>query len=340
MGVPRLLHFTTWKGVMETYEFKLSNSITGATSMRKIIPFILGFLLLGIVLFYTGIGNIVTIISETNLFYFFLAAVSCLIVEILAALKLKLVSHLNFPEIFLSHQGGMFLSQITPGRIGYLYTAYSLAKKENKSISAMVGLISLIQGLMIASKIFVLALALIYFSFLFEIPYYLFLSFLTPVLAVIIIIFFLYSNTSKELLSKIFVLRKGVRYLELMQKSVKNVSKKVALEMVTLDLIGWLFYGLQFFLLINALGVSLSFLTCLMLQPLITAVLLIPISPTGLGLAESESALIFSLLGLESGIGVAFLLLFRINSIFVDSIGIIDLKTMRIPKKLEILLSS
>jgi len=78
----------------------------------------------------------------------------------------------------------------------------------------------------------------------------------------------------------------------------------------------------------------------LMLQPLLTAVLLIPISPTGLGLAESESALIFSLLGMESGIGVAFLLLFRINSIFVDSIGLIDLKNVSIPKKLKTFLSN
>jgi hypothetical protein len=234
----------------------------------------------------------------------------------------------------------MFLSQITPGRTGYLYTPYSLAKKEGKSISAMVGLISLVQGLMIAAKIFVVALALIYFSFLFEIPNYLFLSFLTPILALAIIIFFLYSNKSKKLLSKIPVLRKGAKYLELMQEAVKNVSKKVALEMVILDLIGWLFYGLQFFLLTNVLGVSLSFLTCLMLQPLITVILLIPISPTGLGLAESESALIFSLLGLELGIGVAFLLLFRINSILVDSIGIIDLKTIRIPKRLKMFISS
>jgi len=308
--------------------------------IKKIIPVIIGFLLLGLVLFYAGFENIISIISKTNLFYFLLAATCYFIVEIFATLKLKLISDLKFSQIFLSHQGGMFLSQITPGRAGYIYTAYSMAKKENESISGKAGLIALIQGIMMATKVFIIALALIYFSFLFEIPYYLFLSFLTPIFVIVIIIFFLYFDKSKKLLSTIAVLKKGVKYLELMQKAVRKVSKKVALKMVILDLIGCFFYGLQFFLLVNALGVSLSFLTCLMLQPLLTAVLLIPISPTGLGLAESESALIFSLLGMESGIGVAFLLLFRINSIFVDSIGLIDLKNVSIPKKLKTFLSN
>ena len=229
----------------------------------------------------------------------------------------------------------MFLSQITPGRAGYIYTAYSLAKKENNSISEKAGLIALIQGLMMATKIFLLAFALIYFSFIFEISNYLFLSFLTPILVLFIIIFFLYSNKSKKILSKIPVLKKGLEYLELMQNAVRKVSIKVALKMIILDIIGWVAYGLQFFFLATALGVSLSLLTCLMLQPLITAVLLIPISPTGLGLAETESAFIFNLIGWESGIGVAFLLLFRINSLFVDSIGIIDLKNVKIPENLK-----
>ena len=73
-----------------------------------------------------------------------------------------------------------------------------------------------------------------------------------------------------------------------------------------------------------------------MLNPLISVIMFVPISPTALGVAESGSALIFDLLGLQLGTGVAFLLLFRINSIAFDSVGLIDLKTIKIPRKLKI----
>jgi len=304
--------------------------------MKKIIPFVVGLIMLGGVLYYVGVENIVTVLSKTNLFYFLLALVCYLIVQILAAMKLKIVSRLKFSQIFLSHQGGMLLSQITPGKAGYLYTAYSIAKKEKKSISSMIGVISLIQGIMMAVKILLISVALIYFSFYFQIPNYLFLSVLIPILMLLAIVFLLYSKSSKKLLSKILFLKKGVKYLESMQKAVKIVTKKTALRMVVLDLMGWFFCGLQFFFLVNALEINLSFLICLMLNPLISVIMFVPISPTALGVAESGSALIFDLLGLQLGTGVAFLLLFRINSIAFDSVGLIDLKTIKIPRKLKI----
>ena len=70
----------------------------------------------------------------------------------------------------------------------------------------------------------------------------------------------------------------------------------------------------------------------------------IPISSIALGLAESGSELLFNLLESSSvivitlnlGLGIAFLLRYRLNTIIVDSIGIIDLRTIRIQKNLNI----
>jgi len=304
-------------------------------SIRKIIPFVIGVIILGCLLYFVKIENIVETLSETKLFYFFLAAIFYLCDQFFATAKLKQISSLKFSQLFLSHQGGMFLSQITPSRAGYLFAGYSIAKKEKKSISEVLGLISLIQGIMISVKILSIIFAITYFSFYFAIPNYIYLSFLVPILMLIAIIFILYCKSSKNLLSKIPFLNKGVKYLELMQKSVKQVSNKIAIKLIILDLLGWIFFGIQFFFLIKALGFDLSFLICLMMQPLISAFTFIPISPSGLGFAESEGAIIFDMLGLQFGTGVAFLFLFRINSIFIDSIGIIDLKTIKIPKKLR-----
>lgn len=304
--------------------------------MKKIVPLIIGVSILLMIFYYFDTENIIALLSKTNLFYFILAAFCYLVIEILAALKLKLVSKLNFSQIFFSHQGGMIFTYAIPGRVGYLYTAYSLAKKIKKSISSMVGLITLVQGIMIGAKIFSISVALIYFSFILKIPNSIFLSLLLPIMILAGIIFLLYSKTPQKLLSKIPVINKAVKYLNLMQKSVKKVDKKKAIKMIMIDFIGWFFYGLQFFLLLNALGIHLPPIIYFMLHPLISAVMFIPISPTALGIAESESAFLFYLLGLSFETGVAFLLLFRINTLIIDAIGLIDLKTIKIPKKINI----
>lgn len=304
---------------------------------KRIITLLIGILALGSVLYFLGFEKIIFILSRTNLSYFLLAALGFLCVEFFAALKFSLISRLKISQLFLSHTGGMFLSQLTPGKAGYIYASYSLAKKEGGNISGKVGLVSLIQGLMMALKIVLIILALVYFSFLFEIPNYLFLSFIMPVIIVSLVIFLLYSKKSKKILSRIPVLKKGLLYLELMQKAVNEVSLRKAIGMIGLDLISWFFWGVQFYFLAAALGISLSFITCLMLQPLLTAVLFIPVSPNALGLAESGNALVFTLLGSTPEVGVAFILLFRLNTLFVDSIGIIDLKTVKVPKKINII---
>lgn len=302
--------------------------------VKEILTFIIGLALLLGVLYFLGFQKIISLLSKTNLFYFVLAALSFFVVEILAALKLKLISSLKFPKIFVSHLGGMFLSQITPGRAGYLYTSYSLAKKEDKSISGRLGIVSLIMGVMMISKVFLIVLSIVYFSFLFKIPNYFFLSFLMPLLIIVFIFSILYSEKSKTFLSKIPILKKGLKYLELMQKAVKKISFQKFLSMILLDLCGWFFWAVQFFFLINSLGYSLSLLSCLMLQPILSAILFIPISPNALGLGESANALIFTLLGFPASLGVAFLILFRINTLLVDSLGIPDLRTIKIPKKI------
>ena len=67
-----------------------------------------------------------------------------------------------------------------------------------------------------------------------------------------------------------------------------------------------------------------------MLQPLLTSIMFIPLTPSGIGVAESGSAILFNIIGFSSAIGVTFLLLQRLSAIIVDSFGLIDLKIHKI----------
>ncbi len=298
--------------------------------MKKIATLVISIIILVLLFYVIGFENIYKEFLGINYFYFMLALCSYFIVQIFASLKIKLVSNLKYSKILLSHQAGMFLSQITPGRLGYLYTGYSIAKKQNKSISKMVGRIAYIQGIMLLFKILIIFLSFFYFSYFFEIPFYLFISILTISIIVLLIFLVIYSTKTLNLISKIPVLCKNKKYFEYMQESVKSIPKTSIIKMMILDIFGLMFYGLQIYFIVNAMGINLSFLTCLMLQPLITAFLFVPLSPGALGIGETGGAVIFNLLGLGSSAGVAFLLLFRLNSLIIDSIGLVDLKNIKI----------
>lgn len=82
--------------------------------------------------------------------------------------------------------------------------------------------------------------------------------------------------------------------------------------------------SLQWFLILVSLGVGVDFLMVLMLQPLLTTVMFIPISPGGLGVVEGGGALLFNLLGFGSESGAVFVLLVRFNSVLVDCLGLLD----------------
>ena len=231
--------------------------------------------------------------------------------------------------------GGMFMSQITPGRIGYYYTSYSLAKKERKSTSEKIGQLSLIQGVMMIFKVFIILLSIIYFSFVFEIPYYFYISFITPLLIIFFIFYFLYYENSKNILLKYSFTRKFVKYLDIMRESIRKIRLKSILFLLLIDSIVWFLWGIIFMFLMKSIGVDLSFIYCLMLQPLFSALLFVPISPNALGLAESGGAIVFSLLGFVPTVGAVFIILFRLLSLIGDSIGILDLTIIKIPRGIK-----
>ena len=76
----------------------------------------------------------------------------------------------------------------------------------------------------------------------------------------------------------------------------------------------------------KSLNLDISVLMALFFQPVLATAMFIPISPGGLGFAEGGGALLFKILGYTPEAGAAFILLIRLNSILVDSIGLIDMR--------------
>jgi hypothetical protein len=178
-------------------------------------------------------------------------------------------------------------------------------------------------------KVLFCIMALIYFSAYITdagSQEYLLLAGVFPVIGVIIIAVVLYTKILNRLLGK---LPKGstlLEYVDRMQDATREISKMRILKLSLLTSCGWLLSSAQWFFLAVSMGATISYVTALMLQPILTTVMFVPLSPSGLGLAEGGSALLFKAVGLTLADGVAFMLLVRVNSIIVDSIGLLDLR--------------
>jgi len=302
---------------------------------KNLIGFAIGILIMILLLYGIGLENIVDLLLQIKIEYFIAALFVYFLVEVITALTLRVVIKGKFIGILSSHMCGMILSIPTPGRVGYYYAAYSLSKKTENSTSENIGYLTIIQGLSFLVKVFLCMIAIIYFSS-FMIPsimnYFIIISFI-PVLFLIGIILILYTKILNKLLKKSTWLNRLEKYIENMQKAVRNLTKKKILIIIFLHFVGWAIIGFQWLLIAKALNVDIQLLETLMLQPLVTSIMFIPITPSGIGVAESGSAILFNILGFSSAIGVTFLLLQRLSTIIVDSFGLIDLKIHKI--KLE-----
>ncbi len=294
---------------------------------KNIFCLVFGLLILGYVVLSLNPEEVVGHLLRIRLEYFVLAAFVYLIHESLAGFLLSILmgSRVRLHRMILAHMLGMLYGYATPGRVGYYYTAFSIAKKTGTSRSRNIGLLTLYQGVNFFVKVFLCTLAVLYFSgFIMEIESqtYLFLVSVAPLILVFGIVLLLYTDWLNGVVGGVSVRLLG--YLRLMQESCRGVGRGRVFRVTLLVFVGWFVMSLQWFLILVSLGVGVDFLMVLMLQPLLTTVMFIPISPGGLGVVEGGGALLFNLLGFGSESGAVFVLLVRFNSVLVDCLGLLD----------------
>lgn len=304
--------------------------------LKNVLGFGIGFLILLYLFYQLGFEKIYFLLIGIRIEYFLLAALFYFFTDVIAAIVLKVAigTKISLREILPSHMCGMFYSAVTPGRIGYYYTAFSLSKKTKESRSGNVGILTLLQGIYFFIKVFLSLLAVLYFSrFVIntESQLYLITVSLLPILFVATIFLTLYTKIINQILAKLPLLNKLLKYITLMQEACRKINLMKLGKIVALGSIGWITMSTQWFLIANSLNLEVTFLDALMLQPILTTIMFVPLSPGGLGFTEGGSGLIFTLLlnqSLELALasGATFILLIRLNSILVDSLGLIDMR--------------
>ena len=299
---------------------------------RIIFQVIVGVIIIAFIFYKIDMDEVISILKKANLFYFLIACLSYLLLNITLAARLnyllsRIGHRIKLLSVFFSHMGGMIAGDITPGRSGYFLTPSLLKKKTGTARTDGLACIFAPQGLEFVLKVGGAIAALFYISSRSSISNNLLISIIlgASVLMIggILMLVISWKNESRSLrfLSKIPYINKFTENLSSFKERSIQIKESINVILI-LYLIGWFFAGLPWFYLGKALGIELSFFAFFLLHPLITILMFIPVSPAGIGLMEGGAILVFSLFGILPATAMAFSVLVRVSILLIDLIGL------------------
>jgi len=267
-----------------------------------------------LILFYTlreDLGKVKEFIPQ----FFILAILFYFLLNVLLAFRVqfliqKMGTATTFRCVLIAHLGGMIAGDATPGRSGYLSTA-KLLSGCNCSLSTAMAAILAPQGMEFIVKGIGAMLAIAYFHSGRAI------TGVAVVAAGIATLALLWSRRFDRLMG----LMPFSRQLISMRDEGIRV-RKYAPHVLAISLAGWLLVGLQWYFVGLALRMQLGFLEYLLLQPLLSSLMFVPITPAGLGIMESASVIVLYMLGVEPSIAVVFAVMTRLSGVIADLPGI------------------
>ncbi len=321
----------------------MSNKNDGRKSKNteKIARFILVFfisivVLLGVIEKKSSLFEFAQTLLSVNVFLFLLSNVPYFIQALIMGLRLKMSfervgTKITFKNAFLSHLAGMFFSDFSMGRTGYLAAALPIESSINLSlgvVSTTVAVDAIFKGVM--GGVCIMIFSILFFRY----EYALTAIAVSTFMAGGGILFLLYVWKGFDLFEKISIKipifgQKLTVFLVEWRKSIKDLESFIPVLFV-FPFVGLVLRGFEWSILASACGFQLSVPLVMLLHPMLTILRLIPFTLSGLGVVE------FALVTLlpqypESNL-IAFGILDMINNAFVDALGLPILKKTKIRK--------
>ncbi len=300
-----------------------------------LLEIIIGLIILFGIFYFVKPQELIPTFKKLNLFYLTLSVLTYLFIHLLFAYRLKLIfdqlnKKINIKEIFFAHFGGMLASDFTPARTGYFLTPLLIGKKVG--IESSLSAIMIAQFTIFISKIVFAPLALFYLAAIVKMPAVLFYLIIIgiAVLAVFAFLFFiaLWTKKSTPLINFFFkfklikkILKDFKSKIKTFQKESKNV-KPIITHIFSVTIFILVMGGLNWMFLGYSLGYKISFLTYFFTSILIIMLHFIPLTPAGLGVQEGAGVAVLTLVGFTPGDALGFMLIYRIYSILIHTIGI------------------
>ncbi len=316
--------------------------------LRIALQIILTVALIAGLLWYIGIGSLISTLRTMKMEYFALAFIAYFGINLLFALRLMRVlkrdgEKLSYGKTLLAQYAGMLSSDVTPGRSGYFLTPVYLRDQNvptSKSLSGILG----IQTIEFLAKVAGGIGAVIFlvttvpqenwklFGSFAGINLGLLISGLGIALMLIgalLLGAFTWSRRAMSLFNRIANSRFLRRFtgglmgkLEEYKDSAQKTRRAIP-EIIFVTVACWILKGCEWYLLGYSLGITqIPWIGYFLIHPLVTALAFVPLTPAGVGVQEFGIVGIFTLIGISSAPAGAFALLSRGLLIVEDLIGV------------------
>ena len=287
------------------------------------INLIVGLCILGYLIYTFDAEAILASIFSANLSFLFAAVLVYAVTFVVLAVRWRFVlrrmdAELPLGKAYQAFAGGMFLSDVTPARLGDLGRAYLVKNYiglERGVASLIVDRYFDILTILILSTT---GLVLLGYEGILEGegPVYLLISlsgfaliFLTGTL-----LLWLKRKNATAIAVKLGKRAESItRFFSGLDESIDKIKnpKGVLFFGCSITFIAWTAHALRVSLILHSLGSSMPFPFLLFLLPMVSALSLIPISPAGLGVVELGAVAMFSLFGIPPSLGMSIALLDR-----------------------------
>jgi hypothetical protein len=302
---------------------------------KTILQFLFGIVILIAIFYFVNPAKLINSITKVNWIFLVGSMLAYTGVNLILMLRLKLVfdkvgKKMSLPELFNAHMGGMLASDITPGRSGYMAVPFLL--KDKVSLHSGFSAIFTNQLLDFFIKLVGSIGALVFLAYVVELnPTVLYLTISGILLVLVFTCLMAFALWSKKaihvvkLLTKIPLIGKLIKSIlneiEEFQHEAK-IMRSLYPQLIGLTLITWLLKGLEWTFIGLAMNFNLIFWVYLFIQPLITVLQFVIITPAGLGFQESGGLVVFFLLGVGAENAFLFLILARLVMFIPDLYGL------------------
>jgi hypothetical protein len=294
----------------------------------NIIQISIGIAIVIAIVYRTDIEEISELFMNLNVPFFTLAVLVYFLNNFIMAYRLYLIfkktdRKIRLRHVFWAHMCGMIVSDVTPARSGYMYSVVPL-KKRGITPEAALSTISYCYVFDLILKVIFGIVAVFMILNLIGTPRsilrVLSIGLLVVTLLITVALAFFNIRIPEGIRRALEKRKIGGFVLKVQTESIK-VRSYIPL-ILSISVLGWILRGVEWFMIAKALGVNLSMLKALLLNPLLTALSMVPVTSAGLGIQEFGISETLSLMEVPLSAGLAFALLVRVMNTSVDCIGL------------------
>ena len=281
---------------------------------KTIFSFIIAFIIFYFFFSKTDISKIVKTIANANIIYILIALLAFYIMLILKSLRWKIyLSNIGFKDKLLSITEIYFIAQfintLLPARVGDFYRAYLMKKNFGVAKSRVLGTIFMERLLDITFMAILLSISVVgvYGKYVSQVMRQVGLI-LFLLVAILLLIFFIVKKQRRL-------------FLRLLPKKLRYIAKNfefAASTSLNLKTLPWIFlitaiiWSLEcaiLYLVSMSIGLKLQIFLVLFVVLLANALMIIPITPSGLGFVEAGVSGVLILAGIDKNIAISIALL-------------------------------